>query len=127
MKIKIYKLNDPFESILSYPEEDFTVENEVVIKKSKDIKKSWAFPFATGHYYNVHWKEGIDFTHVAVVGSRLWEEDEAAILRFNYTDERELFQVGRFFKESIQMPYIEQKWELVDPSVCENGDYYQDK
>lgn len=44
----------------------------IVIKKSHDIKKSWAMPFAVGKYYNIHWKWGIDFTHLAIAPSRLW-------------------------------------------------------
>lgn len=44
----------------------------IIIKKSMDIKKSWAMPFAVNNYYNIHWKLGIDFTHVSIAPSRLW-------------------------------------------------------
>ena len=60
----------------------------IVIKKSKDIKNSWAMPFATNRYYNVHWRLGIDFMHMALAPSRLWDENDGIVLRFNYTDQR---------------------------------------
>lgn len=58
------------------------------IKKSNDIPFSWALPFATNEYYNVHWKEGIDFTHLSIAPSRLWGPNDGVVLRFNYTDVR---------------------------------------
>jgi hypothetical protein len=61
----------------------------IVIKpSSKDIKNSWAMPFAVNHTYNIHWKLGIDFNHLAIAPSRLWNETEGVVLRFNYTDNR---------------------------------------
>ena len=61
----------------------------IVIKKmSMDIKHSWAMPFAVGNYFNVHWKWGIDFTHVAIAPSRLWGINDGIVLRFNYSDHR---------------------------------------
>ena len=53
-----------------------------------DIKTSWAMPFAVNRYYNIHWKLGIDFTHLAIAPSRLWNQTEGLVLRFNYTDNR---------------------------------------
>ena len=61
----------------------------IVIKpKSRDIPKSWAMPFAVNRYYNIHWKWGVDFTHMAIAPSRLWNDTEGVVLRFNYTDTR---------------------------------------
>ena len=76
----------------------------IIIKKSKDIKNSFAMPFATNHFYNVHWKWGIDFDHVAIAPSRLWNEGDGLVLRFNYTDQRELFEVLKYFNASVQKP-----------------------
>lgn len=45
----------------------------VIKKKSMDIPNSWAMPFVVGRYYNIHWKLGIDFTHLNIAPSRLWE------------------------------------------------------
>jgi hypothetical protein len=61
----------------------------IIIKsKSQDIPNSWAMPFITNKYYHVHWKWGIDFTHMAIAPSRLWQQNEGVVLRFNYTDQR---------------------------------------
>ena len=47
----------------------------IVIKpKSRDIPHSWAMPFAVNRTFSIHWKWGIDFTHVAIAPSRLWNE-----------------------------------------------------
>ncbi len=53
-----------------------------------DIPNSWAMPFATNQYYNIHWKWGIDFMHLSIDPSRMWNVTDALVLRFNYTDER---------------------------------------
>jgi hypothetical protein len=45
-------------------------------------------PFITNQYYNVHWKWGIDFTHMSISPSRLWQQNEGVVLRFNYSDQR---------------------------------------
>jgi hypothetical protein len=63
----------------------------VIKKRSMDIPHSWAMPFATGNYYNVHWKWGVDFTHLAIAPSRLWNVNDGVVLRFNYSDHRELY------------------------------------
>ena len=59
-----------------------------MIKKANDIQDSWAMPFASGSFYNVHWRSGIDFNHLALAPKLLWEEDEGVVIRFNYTDNR---------------------------------------
>lgn len=71
--IKVFLLNDPLQDISAEAEDQFSKEIEIIIKKSNDKKKSWAMPFATNKYYNVHWKWGIDFTHMALAPSRLWD------------------------------------------------------
>lgn len=91
-----------------------------------DIPHSWAMPFATGNYYNVHWKWGIDFTHLAIAPSRLWSSSDAVVLRFNYSDYRELYNIGKWYQQSLQLPYITGSDSLTDPTTCKNGDYYHD-
>ena len=96
----------------------------IIIKKSKDIKKSWAMPFAVGKYYNIHWKWGIDFTHLAIAPSRLWNETEGVVLRFNYTDQRELFEIGKWYKAALQLPFIVPSSDMLSPTNCTNGEYF---
>lgn len=31
---------------------------------------TWAFPYELGQYYNVHWRNGIDFEHMSIAPSR---------------------------------------------------------
>ena len=43
-------------------------------------------PFAVGRVYNAWWLTGIDFTHLAIDVSQLYEDTDPAILfKFNYT------------------------------------------
>lgn len=76
----------------------------IVIKLSMDMRNSWAMPFATNQYYNVHWKLGVDFTHMAIAPSRLWDENDGVVLRFNYTEERELYDILKIYGGSIKKP-----------------------
>ena len=78
-------------------------------------------PFATNKYYNIHWKNGIDFSHLNIAPSRLWNDSDGAVLRFNYTDQRELFEIFKMFKETIQQPSIQPSSQIIDPSTCLNG------
>lgn len=84
-------------------------------------------PFATNQYYNIHWKWGIDFTHLSIAPSRLWESTEGVVLRFNYSDFRESYQIGKWYQEQLQLPMIIESSSLIDPSTCNNGEYFHDK
>ena len=99
LDFKVFLLSDPMQDISAETEDQFSKEIEIIIKKSKDIPKSWAMPFATNKYYNVHWKWGVDFTHVSLAPSRLWDSNDGIVLRFNYTDDRELFEIGKWYQE----------------------------
>jgi hypothetical protein len=99
--IRVRLLGNAYDDFASQTltDDDFSKESMIVIKpKSKDIPKSWAMPFATGQYYNVHWKWGLDYTHVAIFPSRLWTDQDGVVLRFNYTDQRELYMIGKWYK-----------------------------
>ena len=68
--IKVYLLSDPEEDLTNSTDPEFSDEPMIKIKKSKDIPNSWAMPFIMGKYYNVHWKWGIDFEHLAIAPNR---------------------------------------------------------
>lgn len=114
---------DPFEDISQKTEEEFSAEYMVIIKKSKDIKNSWAMPFATNQYYNIHWKWGIDFTHLAIAPSRLWDDNDGVVLRFNYTDQREMFDILEFYGSEFTL-FSSSEEEMISPNNCTNGQYY---
>jgi hypothetical protein len=88
--IRVKLLTDPYDNFTNttVPDSEFSSEYMVRIKKSNDIPFSWALPFATNEYYNVHWKEGIDFTHLSIAPSSLWGPNDGIVLRFNYSDIR---------------------------------------
>jgi hypothetical protein len=68
----------------------------VKIKKSKDTEFSFSTPLATGYTYNIHFKDGIDWEHIALQPSKQFTpSDKGYVLRFNYTAVRESFSVGR--------------------------------
>lgn len=129
INIKAHRLDDPLENFtLTNPTETtFSEEYMIIIKsKSLDIKNSWAMPFVVGSYYNIHWKWGIDFTHLAIAPSRLWTDTEGVVLRFNYTDARELYEIGKWYKGQLQLPFIVPSSNMILPTTCQNGDYYND-
>lgn len=68
----------------------------IMIEMSNDIKSSFASPLAVNYTYNIHWHKGIDFTNLAVQSSEYFSiTDPGFIIRFNYTQSRELFDLTR--------------------------------
>ena len=49
------------------------------------------------------------------------------MIRFNYTDQRELYNIGKYYQQKVQMPYITAGVAQINPNTCANGDYYHDK
>jgi hypothetical protein len=99
--IRVRLLSDPYENFKNetLTNSNYSLEPMIVIKKmSMDIPHSWAMPFATGNYYNIHWKWGVDFTHLSIAPSRLWSETDGVVLRFNYSDYRELYEIGKWYE-----------------------------
>ena len=46
--------------------------------------------------YNIWWLTGVDFTKMSIFSSKYFTSSDAAvIMRFNYTQNRELFDVKR--------------------------------
>jgi hypothetical protein len=84
----------------------------IIIKKSKDIPFSWAFPYAVGYNYHTHFQLGIDFQHLSLAPSQYWKDTEAIIIKFNYTDQRELYKIGKYYSQRLQQPLITGKLEL---------------
>lgn len=56
---------------------------------------SYGLPFITGRIYNIWWGTGIDFTHMAITTAPNFNQTDQGIrFKFNYTANRELFNVG---------------------------------
>lgn len=127
--IRVRLLSQPYDNFTTgnLTDNNFSKQPMIVIKKmSMDIPHSWAMPFATNNYYNVHWKWGVDFTHLAIAPSRLWSINDSVVLRFNYSDYRELYQIGKWYQQQLNLPYISKATALITPDSCQNGDYYHD-
>lgn len=74
----------------------------MVIKAgSKDVPKSFVSVFATGFTYNVHFKLGAsDPLSMGIFASPYFTEaDNAVILRFNYSANREAFDIMRHIEK----------------------------
>jgi len=73
-----------------------------IMNHGKDGKGGMAAPYITGYMYNIHWGEGIDWDHALLVPSLYAEEsDPPVILRFNYTEVRELFEIKKFLAGGV--------------------------
>ena len=81
----------------------------VVIKKSQDVKFSFASPFATGYTYNVHFKFGAsDPLSMGLFGSPYFSPtDKGVVLRFNYSANRETFDIYRNIGGKFTLNYTE--------------------
>lgn len=77
--------------------------------------------------YDVWWSSRIDFDHVAMVAThRFLPSDSAVILKFKYSNNRELFEIIPFRgnKTSNETFMKVQNPTFLDPQKCGNGDYY---
>lgn len=125
--IKWYRLTSPDENIsaLSNP-----YSNQFMIKVMfDDKKKGWSAPFVLNKIYNTWWNYGMDWTHVAIAPNQEFATaDPAVIFRFNFTETRELFEVGRMVGGVLQTPFIVPKTTLAElnAATCTVGDYYID-
>lgn len=73
-----------------------------IYNTAQDYANAFAVVFATNYVYNVHFREGQDFSHIALESSPHWtDSDKPVIIRFNYSATRELFDVKRITAGSI--------------------------
>lgn len=124
LDMRVFRMGMPGEDLTSVLEDAFTQEWMIKIKKSKDLKNSFATPLATGFTYNVHWRMGLNWEHLAVQPSQFFTEaDKGYVIKFNYTDNREYFDILRLQGGSISFNYSEPKMlsSPPDPDTCENG------
>lgn len=81
--------------------------------------------YVTDRVYNVWWLTGLDFTHVAMdVSKRFQDSDRAIVFKFNYTENRELYEIGHFMNGAITTPLIAASTSgPLDRTSCNFGDY----
>lgn len=103
-------------------------ETMKIIKKSNDVKFSFASVFATGFTYNVHFKFGAsDPLSMGLFASPYFApEDKAVVLRFNYSANRETFDIFRNIGGKFTLNYTNIS-TIPDTNTCNQGDWYNDK
>lgn len=96
-----------------------TGETMKIIKKSHDVPFSFASVFATGFTYNVHFKFGAsDPTSMGLFASPYFApSDKAVILRFNYSANRETFDIYRNIGGDFVLNYTNIS-SIPDPTTC---------
>jgi hypothetical protein len=89
MEMKIFNLNDETKDWDNNVKEDFGSSIEVIIKNKphKDGKHMFASILPVEYVYNLHWSNGIDWSHFMLYPSYISEAiDKTTVLRFNYTE-----------------------------------------
>lgn len=62
---------------------------------SMNSPKTYAMPYIAGRIYNIWWLTGLDFDGLQMTSSSyLKETDPAVLFKFNYTLNREAFDIG---------------------------------
>ena len=97
-EMKILNLNDGNGLEIGTEDEDidnFGVQKSVLIKNpAGDTINGFPAVLATGYSYNLHIMYAIDWDHFMAIPPYHGEEtDKAMVLRFNYTEIRELFEI----------------------------------
>jgi hypothetical protein len=95
----------------------------------KEQKETYSFPFIAGSTYNVWWASGLDWTHLAInVNYPYIQSGPAVIFKFNYTENRELFEIGPQNGNSRlnKADYITADVVPMDVNTCTNGQYFHD-
>ena len=101
-----------------------------VHKPKKELKGAWGMPFITGKIYNIWWGTGIDFSHLSVVSTdRFTASDAGIVFKFNYTENREMFEIGPMrggARKLTSLDFVTPTATDLAPATCQNGEYFQD-
>ena len=72
----------------AYKSDSINYSNAPFRLKTKPTN-SWALPYATGHTYKIHWRQGLDFEKMQLDLSNRWKDtDKNLHLVLNFTDVR---------------------------------------
>jgi hypothetical protein len=93
-----------------------------------EVSASFGSFFATGFAYNIHWKFGAsDPLSMGIVASEYFNTtDEAVILRFNYSANRETFDIYRNTDGDNTANYTNVS-TIPDTTVCNEGNWFNDR
>jgi hypothetical protein len=125
MKVNRYNAE---ENLLELPDSKFQNEPWFDIM-NPDIKDGFGVALALGKIYNVHWQRGINFDNLGVQPSEYFSlTDPGYVIRFNYTDVRELYDISRLVAGVATLTNSDQLLTAVpDPATCKNADNFLDK
>lgn len=90
--IKLLRLDEGVD-LATATDLDFSILSFI---NARDPPRAWAIPIVLGHNYNIHWSNvEINWKDITLIPSiyNYVYEDAPIELRFNYTAERELFEV----------------------------------
>ncbi|CAD8206675.1 unnamed protein product [Paramecium pentaurelia] len=92
---------------------------------SGDIAYSHASQFALGQTYNINWYN--NWLSLSIMSSQYMSSQEPGLVfRFNYTVQRETFDVYRNRNHKFLSNYS-QVSEIPNPNTCNNGDWFNDR
>lgn len=96
----------------------------------KEMKYVWGLPFITGRTYQIWWGAGLDFSHLTMHTTPIFDAvDDGIIFKFNYTENREMFEIGSMsggVKQLTALDYEINSETQLDPTTCDNGQYFHD-
>lgn len=138
--VKVFNLNGANTNVTAAAEANFGSLLPVLIKNpEKDAIFSNALVLPTDYVFNIHFKEGVDWSHLLVQTSYYsTPTDKTTVLRFNYTEQRELFEIKKMLAGKVvsAFPQASSLDKLVNPSTgkpnnddatgCVHGDWYLD-
>ena len=125
MKIELLSSLD---EVVNETSTDFTQFTSHINSEEPMIDKpnSFSMPYVAGRIYNVWWLTGLDFTHLAIEASQLFEDaDDAIIFKFNYTETRELFEIAMWNRSDSSYSYTNYS-DTLEMDSCNMGDYIHD-
>jgi len=116
--LKIYRLTSITENLQ-------TVTSGYTELSDKD--GSWSVPLLSGKSYAVWWDHSVDFRNLTISLPKYNDStDSGIIVRFNYTENKEIIEIGRAVLGVLQMPLINSSSSALTAATCNFGDYYHD-
>lgn len=84
-------------------------------------------PYVAGSIYDIWWLNLVDFEHIAIELSQMYQDADAAVLfRFKYLEQRQIFEIGDLVQKNIVGEFRTISANLLDASTCTLGQYNND-
>jgi len=88
----------------------------------------WSVPLLASKLYAVWWDADVDFRNLTITRSQFYRDDnhDAIILRFNYTEKKEIIEVGDYVGGWLTPPFKTASGSMLSVTTCDFGRYYHD-